>query len=223
MTPIASRKTPIFAIALITCMLAAPTLLSAQPWQEGVHFERISGPESTGNGEVEVVEVFSYMCPACRMFQPFVAGWEEQLPEQVAFRRVPVAWRNWEPMARAYYTAEVLDIVEESHEALFVALHDRNQQFGDMRDLGRFYSQFGVEAERFESTARSFPVESKVRMGNAAVGKWQVRSTPTLVVNGKYRISPRRDGGTYEEMLRVADYLIEQELAEAGQTSAAVE
>lgn len=222
MTNTHNPKFPVALIALLACMLVASGSLLAQPWQEGVHFERISGPESTRDGNIEVVEAFSYMCPACRMFQPFVSSWEEQLPEEVSFRRVPVAWRNWETLARAYYTAEVLDIVEESHEAVFVALHDRNQQFGSMADLARFYSQFGVEADRFESTAGSFPVESKIRMGNATVGRWQVRSTPTLVINGKYRVSPRR-GGTYEEMLRVADHLIELELAAAGQNRQDVE
>lgn len=213
----------IAGLTLTAAMISLPAATQAQQWQEGVHFERIAGPESNRSDDVEVVEVFSYMCPACRAFQPLVSRWEEQLPEQVNFRRAPVAWRNWEPMARAYYTAEVLDIVEQSHEALFEALHDRNQQFRNMADLAKFYSQFGVEADRFESTAGSFPVESKLRMGNAAIGKWQVRSTPTLVVNGKYRVSPRRNGGTYEEMLRVADHLIEQELNGVAGASASSE
>ncbi len=221
MIQISFRKLLMIAgLSLAAALLSLPAVLQAQQWQEGVHFERITGPESNSSDGVEVVEVFSYLCPACYMFQPFVSSWEEQLPEQVTFRRAPVAWRNWEPMARAYYTAEVLDIVEDSHEALFSALHDRNQQFRNMRDLGEFYSQFGIGAERFESTARSFPVESKMRMGNATIGKWQVRSTPSLVINGKYRVSPRR-GSTYEEMLRVADHLIDQELN--GATSASTE
>ena len=48
-------------------------------------------------------------------------------------------------------------------------------------------------------------------MGNASIGRWGVRSTPTLVINGKYRVGPRR-GGTFDEMLEVADWLIAREL-----------
>jgi len=190
----------------------------AQQFEEGKHYERISGPDVPDNdGTVEVVEVFSYMCPHCRTFQPHVGRWHEQLPGNVEFSRMPVSFnRSWEPFARAYYTANVLDILDESHEALFTALHDERKPIRSMDDLAEFHAQFDVEAEEFESTAASFPVESRMRMGNAAIGKWQVRSTPTLVINGKYRVSPRR-GGSFEEMLEVADMLIERELEAAGQ------
>ena len=164
---------------------------------------------------VEVVEVFSYMCPHCRTFQPYVGPWHENLPENVEFSGMPVSFSpSWEAFARAYYTAEVLGILDESHNALFAALHDERQPIRTMDDLAEFHTQFGVSAEEFKSTAASFPVESRMRMGNASIGKWQVRSTPTLVINGKYRVGPRR-GGTFEELLQVADMLIARELEAA--------
>ncbi|MCA1779037.1 MAG: thiol:disulfide interchange protein DsbA/DsbL, partial [Xanthomonadaceae bacterium] len=170
---------------------------------------RISGPNPGSNGDgVEVVEVFSYMCPHCRSFQPYVSRWEEALPEQVTFRRVPVSFnRSWEPFARAYYTAELLDVLDESHETVFVALHDERKQFRSMSELAQLYEQHGIEPAQFESTAKSFPVESRMRTGNAEIGKWQVRSTPTLVIDGTWRVSPRR-GSTFDEMLEIADYVL---------------
>lgn len=206
------------AAALIaTAAIAGPA--NAQQFEEGVHYERISGPDvADTDGTVEVVEVFSYMCPHCRTFQPYVGPWHEELPENVEFSRMPVSFsRSWEPFARAYYTAEVLGILDQSHETLFAALHDERQPIRTMDDLAEFHAQFDVDADEFESTAGSFPVESRMRMGNASIGKWQIRSTPTLVINGKYRVSPRQ-GGTFEEMLAVADMLIARELEAAGQT-----
>ncbi len=191
----------------------------AQQFEEGTHYERISGPDvPDSDGTVEVVEVFSYMCGACNNFQAYVGPWEEELPENVTFSRMPVSFNpSWEPAARAYYTAEVLDIVDQSHNALFAALHDERQPLRSIEDMAEFHAQFDdVTAEEFESTAGSFPVESRMRTSNASVGKWQIRATPTIVVNGKYRVSPRR-GGTYDEVLQVADMLIERELEAAGQ------
>lgn len=204
-------------LLILAAAFAAAGSLQAQPFEEGVHYERISGPDvADSDGTVEVVEVFSYMCPHCRNFQPFVSPWEEQLPEQVEFSRVPVSFnRSWEPFARAYYTAEVLNILDQSHEKFFAALHDERKPIRSLGDIAEFHAQFGVDAGKFESTAKSFPVESRMRMGNAQIGKWQVRSTPTLVINGKWRVSPRR-GGTFDEMLEVADHLIERELESAG-------
>ncbi len=186
----------------------------AQPFQEGVHFERIVGPElGASTDPIEVVEFFSYLCPHCRNFEPFISAWEKRLPEEVSFRRIPVVFqRSWEPFARAYYTAEALDVLDPAHEALFVALHDQNRQFRSFDELAEFYDQFGIEPEVFRNTSASFAVDSKMRQSGANLAKWQVRSTPTIVISGRWRVSPRR-GGSFEEMLAVIDYLIEQELA----------
>jgi thiol:disulfide interchange protein DsbA len=200
----------------------ALTVSAHAQFQEGTHYDVIEGPSAADDGVVEVVEVFSYMCPHCRNFQPYVTPWEKDLPEGVTFRRVPVSFnRSWETFARAYFTADVLDITGESHDALFAALHDERKMFRTMDDLAEFHSQFGVDADQFESTAESFPVVSAMRKSVADLGKWGVRSTPTLVIDGKYRVSPRR-GGTFEEMLDVADYLIERERTHAA-TAAVVD
>ncbi|MGK7295000.1 MAG: thiol:disulfide interchange protein DsbA/DsbL [Candidatus Wenzhouxiangella sp. M2_3B_020] len=219
-----TNQFPLFTIlaAFVVSMAAWAMPVQAQQYEEGTHYERITGPDvSDSDGTIEVVEAFSYMCPHCKNFQPHVSEWHENLPESVEFSRAPVVFRpSWEPYARAYYTAEVLGILDESHDAVFTALHEERRQLRDLEDLAEFHAQFGVDAEEFESTAESFPVESRLRMGNSRLGKWQVRSTPMLIINGKWRVSPRR-GGTFEEMLDVADYLIarEQEAADADAAS----
>jgi len=212
MTRTSKLLTAAFAIAAMT------GAAQAQQFQEGTHYERISGPDVPDtDGAIEVVEIFSYTCPHCKTFEAHLGPWHEQLPENVEFSRVPIPLgRGGEPYVRAYYAAEVLGILDESHEALFQALHDERRPIRTVEDLAEFHAQFGVEAEEFESTAESFPVATRMRMGNASAGKWQVRSTPTLVINGKYRVNPRR-GGSFEEMLQVADMLIELELEAAEQ------
>ncbi|GAB4175248.1 MAG: thiol:disulfide interchange protein DsbA/DsbL [Wenzhouxiangellaceae bacterium] len=222
------RSIPISLSFLGAALLAVSwmPLAAAQdaPFQEGTHYEVIDRPPVDDDTDVvEVVEVFSYMCPHCANFEPHVEPWSHRLPEGVQFRRVPVSFnRSWEPFARAYYTAEVLGILDQSHPALFKALHQERKALRGIDDLAGFHAQFGVDADRFKSTAQSFAVESMLRMGNASIARWQVRSTPTLVIDGKYRVSPRR-GGTFEEMLAVADWLIERELAgkQSHQTEAA--
>jgi len=210
----------IFALAILAFGLAASLPAHAQ-FQEGTHYERIDGPGAADDDVIEVVEVFSYMCPHCRNFQPYVGAWEKDLPEGVTFRRIPVSFnRSWEPFARAYVTADVLDITDESHEALFTAIHDERRPFRTLEDLAEFHSQFGIDADRFESTAGSFPVEAAMRKGVADLGKWGIRSTPTLVIDGKWRVSPRR-GSTFEELLEVADFLIERERADVATAESA--
>jgi len=211
-------KTLFIASALAALITTVP--VAAQPFEEGTHYERIPGPDvPDADGVIEVVEIFSYTCPHCKTFESYLEPWTGELPDHVEFRRVPIPLgRGGEPFVRAYYTAEILDILEQSHQALFTALHDERRPIRTLDDLAEFHAQFGVEASEFESTAASFPVDSRMRMGNASAGKWGVRSTPTVVVNGKWRIGPRR-GGTFDEMLDVVDHLIAQELEAAESAS----
>ncbi len=207
-------QTLIIAIALAALTLALP--VAAQQFQEGTHYERIPGPDvADSDGIIEVVEIFSYTCPHCKNFQTYLGPWHEGLAEDVEFSRISI---GPEPLVRSYYTAEVLGIIDQSHDALFSALHDERQPFRSFEDLAEFHARFDVDQGEFESTADSFPVESRMRMGNASAGKWRVRSTPAVVVNGKWRISPRRGGG-FEEMLEVTDYLIEREREAAASAS----
>ncbi len=202
---------------VLTLILAVITSPAWSQFEEGMHYERIEGPpiDSTAD-HVEVVEVFSYLCPHCSTFQPYVGPWEKDLPESTSFRRVPVSFNpSWRAFAQAYYTAEVLGILDQSHEALFTALHTNRRPIRSMADLADFHAGFDVDADRFESTAESFAVQSRMRSGDADLAKWGVRSTPTLVINNKYRVSPRR-GGSFEEVLAIADFLIAQELADIG-------
>lgn len=196
--------------------LLAVTGAQAQ-YEEGTHFERIAGPDAgeRDDGKVEVVEAFGYPCPACRNFLPLILSWEEHKPEHVEFRRLPVALgRGWDLFARGYYTAQVLDVEPEAHEALFRALHDENRQIRSIDDLAEFYSEFGVEAEEFSDSAKSFAVDSRMRQNANDVRRWGVRSTPTMIVNGKWRVLTQ-GAGTYEELLEVVDFLVEKERASA--------
>ena len=200
-----------------TALLLNAGAASAQPalFEEGLHYERIDGPPiDTTDDVVEVVEVFSYLCPHCSTFQPFVGPWEKDLPENTTFRRVPVSFNpSWRAFARAYYTAEILGVLDQSHEAMFDALHTERRPIRSESDLAEFHAEFEITEEEFEATSESFAVQQRMRVGDADIAKWGVRSTPTLIINNEWRVSPRR-GGTFDEVLAIADYLIQRELAE---------
>ena len=63
---------------------------------EGTHYVRLSTPVPTvaEAGKIEVIEFFWYGCPHCNAFEPSLEAWVKKLPADVAFRRVPVAFRE---------------------------------------------------------------------------------------------------------------------------------
>lgn len=183
----------------------------AQPFVEGEHYYAIGSPVTAPEDRVEVIEAFAYPCPACRNFHPFISSWEERKADYVDFRRMPVGLQQgWDLFARAYYTAEVLGIEGETHEAVFKALHDERRRIRNFEDIAGIYADFDVTAEEFVSTSQSFAVDARMRRNRSELTRFGVRQTPTMVVQGKWRVIPGAFS-SYDEMLAAIDYLVERE------------
>lgn len=191
---------------------AAPT----RDWQLGADYFLIDPrmPTTTGD-KVEVVEVFSYACPHCAHFQPTMDELKAKLPANVQIVLLPAVFNpQWEPFARAFYTARSLGVLDKTHNALFEALHTQHQPLYSIDALAGFYSNYGVEQKSFLGTANSFIIDSQIANGNRLVAAYGIGSTPTLVINGKYRVemSPEKKIGP-SEALEIALMLIKQEAA----------
>jgi len=183
----------------------------------GVDYVEIKGgqPYRPLDGKVEVVEVFGYVCPACAAFHTLVSPWEAKLPADVRFTYVPAPFGpEWIPYAKGFYVAESLGLVEKSHDALIRAIHVQQSMPGegdkpDEAAIAKFYAQYGADPKSFLSTMNSFAIDAKVNRGKQFMIRSGVGSTPTIVVNGKYRV----EGRSLQDKLRIADALIAQERA----------
>lgn len=213
-----NRTLLISLMALIASMtLSAP--IAAENYVEGVHYEAIDIPVKTGfEGEqplkVEVVEVFSYMCIHCYSFDPLLKLWEQNKAEQAVFNRLPAVFSaDWELMARAFYTAEILDVSEQMHEPLFEAIHKQPKNLRDEDIMAALFLEHAeIPAAEFTESFNSFFVRSRVMQARAKGRAYGITGVPVMIVNGKYRVGGRM-AGSNEAMLDVVDFLVRQELA----------
>ena len=213
-----NRTLLISLMALIASMtLSAP--IAAENYVEGVHYEAIDLPVKTGlEGEqplkVEVVEVFSYMCIHCYSFDPLLKLWEQNKAEQAVFNRLPAVFSaDWELMARAFYTAEILDVSEQMHEPLFEAIHKQPKNLRDEDIMAALFLEHAeIPAAEFTESFNSFFVRSRVMQARAKGRAYGITGVPVMIVNGKYRVGGRM-AGSNEAMLDVVDFLVRRELA----------
>ena len=188
---------------------------------EGTDYVTIKGgePWKPLDGKIEVVEVFGYVCPACAAFDPLVSAWKAKLPADVRFSYVPAPFGpEWNPYAKAFYVAESMGLVKRSHDALINAIHAQNTMPGegdgpDEQKIANFYAAYGADPAQFLAAMNSFAVSSKVNRGKQFMLRSGVESTPTLVIDGKYRIT---GGRSWEDTLRFAYNLIAKERAAMG-------
>jgi thiol:disulfide interchange protein DsbA len=217
--------TPFRAFLLMCVTAVVSSVALAQPYQEGQHYDAIDAASNMPDDKVVVTEAFAYPCPACRNFLPVITAWAEQAPDYVEVQKLPVALRpSWAPFARAYYTAQVMDLGPEAHEKTFKALHDERQRITSMEDIGKLYEEFGVDAGEFVEMSESFAVESQMGRNRTEVRRFGIRGTPSVIVQGKYRMKLRAFD-SYQEMMRAVDVLVAREaealgLTASGETSA---
>jgi len=178
------------AAAAPAAQAPAASTAPAHEWQLGADYMLIDPrvPTTTGD-KIEVVEVFSYACPHCAHFQPAMDELKTKLPANAQLVLVPAVFNpTWEPFARAFYTAKAMGVLDKTHQALFDALHRDHLPLNDIQSLAGFYANQGVNAASFTSTASSFVVDSQLARASQLVRDYGVSGTPTLIVNGKYRV-----------------------------------
>ena len=203
-------------IALSLLFGSQLAMAQLEPYQEGVHYFKIGQvPADTGSDTVEVTELFSYGCSHCNTFEPYLESWNQSKPENVTYNRIAVAFgrRAWEMMARAYITAEMLGIEDESHIAMMDAIWKERKQFRTVDELADFYTQFGIERSAFLANYQSFAADSQLRKSQRDVQLFGITGTPSMVVNRKYRVTSSKDVGDFNTMLDVVDFLVSKESA----------
>ncbi|TVP54610.1 MAG: thiol:disulfide interchange protein DsbA/DsbL [Halomonadaceae bacterium] len=189
-----------------------PFTAVANDFQEGTHYERLPSSVGTENRDkIEVAEVFWYGCPACHSMQPLITPWAETLAEDVALVHLPAALRgDWEVHAQAFYTARSLGVVDQVHSDLFQALAGERQRLNSKDQMARFFADRGVDEDEFRKAWGSFSVNSMMQRASSRIRGARVTGTPSLIVNGKYLVTVR-GAGSQENMLAIADHLIEKE------------
>lgn len=181
----------------------------------GTDYVEIRGgqPYAPLEGKVEVVEVFAYWCGACAQFDPLVSAWSKRQPADVRFSYVPAVFSDQDNFPRAFFAAETAGVLPRTHTALFSAIHlERSlRQNAGIDDIAAFYGKQGVDAAQMKSTMQSFAINAKLNRAKQFAMRSGIDQTPTLVVNGRYRIR----GRSHEDTLRIADQLIARERAAA--------
>jgi thiol:disulfide interchange protein DsbA len=218
-------------LTLLRALTAAVVLMSSvgvvaqEQYEEGVHYELIEPAIHTGvSDRVVVTEFFSYGCGHCYNFEPLLESFDARLPDGVMLQRTPVIWNNnpgMKLLAKTYYAVEVLDVFEPVHGAVFNAIHRQRKRLSSPEAVKAVFVENGVSDSDFDRAFGSFGIDSMVRQAAARTEGARINGTPSLMVNGKYRIDTRQ-AGSQANMLKIAAFLADKELARlAGAAGAA--
>lgn len=201
---------------LITGLLAFGTALpahaatpAAAPLVQGTDYEILRGAQpwqTPKKDEVEVVEVYAWWCSHCAHFAPMLSAWASRQPTSVRVVYLPSDPES--PGAAAAFAAQRAGLFPRVHPAMFRAIHDDHTM--PMRpsaaEYAAFMAPFGSTPDKLLALMASPEVATDLGHNRAFVVAAQVDSTPTVIVNGKYKVL----GSSYEDELSILDRLIAQ-------------
>jgi thiol:disulfide interchange protein DsbA len=130
---------------------------------------------------------------------------------------------------RAYFAAQALGIAERTHQLMYDAVWKTGELATtdyptnrlkspqpSIEQAAQAYARWtGVKAADFLATARSFSVEVRMRGTDEQVLAMQVPGTPTLVVDGRYRIAENKIAealrtGSPDQLIPLVRFLLEK-------------
>lgn len=176
------------AVALI----AGTAFASPTDPKNGAEYTTLSTPQPVPAGKkVEVIEFFMYHCPACNSMEPTLNQWVKKQGENIVLRRVHLPYSGpADPEARLYLTLEAMGKLDEMHGKVFHAVHVERKRLNKDDAIIDWVSKNGIDREKFLDAWNSFGVTTKLRRLNQVVASYQVDSTPTFIIDGKYSLSP---------------------------------
>jgi thiol:disulfide interchange protein DsbA len=158
---------------------------------------------------------------------------KESLPANVVVDYVPASFNpgeDWPMFQLAYCTALVLGVADKTHDAMFDAVWGTGElgitdpatgrlkeHMPTIEDAARFYEKHaGIPTATFLGAggAKSFAVNTKLGIDEELVRAYGVDSTPTIVVNGKYRTQMRAVQSS-DQLIALVNWLVAKESKQA--------
>ncbi len=214
-------------IALAALILASQT--QAAGWEAGRHYTVLAQPQRTNvpAGKVEVLEVFSYGCPACDNFEPHMKRIKAALPANAHVVYLHASWNKaeaWPLFQRSYITAQSLGVADRAHQEMYKAIWQTGElgvvdkatgrlktRLPTIEQVAKFYERVtGVKAADFVNASKSFGVDMKVNQSDAQILAMRITGTPSIVVNGKYVLNSE-NLPTIEDYIAVIKFLVAKE------------
>jgi thiol:disulfide interchange protein DsbA len=199
------------AISLIACQGDT----SAQTPLKDSNYTVLNAPLDVSTGDkIEVSELFWYGCSHCFGLEPKVEQWKKDIPENAEFVKVPAIFsKRWEFHGKAFYTMEVLGVLDQANDAFFHQIHVSRKPINQLSDLITFLAKYGKTADEVTSAFNSFAVDTKLRNAKIITAKSTANGVPAFLVDGKYHTSVKLAGST-DNLFNVINQLVDKAAAE---------
>lgn len=171
-----------------------------------------------------VIVFFKFGCPACRIFHPALTEWGKTLPKDISFQFSPVIepgdGKNVSDETlfglQSFWVAEKIGTKAQRDGFAFDAYSlVQDERAGADRD--RWFDALLAQGLKSKNIVSAW--KSELELGDARVLRqfhYRPTTTPTLVICGKWMISPESANGDQELFAQLANGLVSRCIDERG-------
>ena len=193
-----TRVLKIISTLAATLLLVASYPSFSAKFEAGKHYTVVAEKKTS---TPELTEYFSYYCPSCRAYEPYLEGFKKVIPEKAKFNKIHVDFMGHTSpeiqfmLGKALIVAEKLNVNSEFTTAVFKYLQTDREIISNQKDIHDIFVSIGGNGKKFDQGMKSFSVigqakKEKQIQDNLSKNS-QLTSVPTMVVNGKYMIDSK--------------------------------
>jgi len=201
-----------FLQILALSLLSFVGLAAELPIEQGKDYKLVKARNLTNSTTTkgEIVEFFSYGCPACYHLEPILEEWLVQKSKTVEFKRVPVVFHSgWDVYAKAYYIVSAMGLEAKLSPKLFAAVQEQNLNLTHKKALAAFLAQEGISEQDFQNAYdNSLALTLKLKQGDELMKQYGIMEIPAFVVNGRFYTNAAMAKGDPQRLLQILDFLL---------------
>lgn len=196
--------------------------LNAPAWAatEGVDYEVLpKAIPQLQKDKVEVLEFFAYTCIHCKNLDPIILKHSKTFAKDTYFRTEHVVWDPHSHLNLARLSAAVNESGEKyrANPAIFNAMFNDNKiDLNDPATTAQWLAtQTSFNGKKVLDAYNSFSNQAQAKQMADYTEEYQIQSTPTIIVGGKYQVKFDKNKG-FEAGMVTVDELIAKVRQEKG-------
>ncbi|WP_094752682.1 thiol:disulfide interchange protein DsbA/DsbL [Psychromonas sp. CD1] len=192
--------------ALFLGLILLPLSVQATEFEEGVNYDIVN---QTTTKKPEVLEFFSYYCPHCFKFKPFIETLRKSLDKDIPINTNHVNFLGQgmgEQLTRALAAAQMLNVEDKVSNLIFEQIQNERRPINGEEDILTIFEKAGISNKEAKGALESFSVIGIASQMKRNTETFNIRAVPTIIVNGKYQVNTASVNNT-QELIDLITYL----------------
>jgi len=164
-------------------------------------------------GKVKITEFLKFNCGHCYSLNSQLPALKKKYGDRLEITYKPMLWRSvpkdlpFKKSMEAYILAERMGKGEEMKDALFKAMFVENRDITSELQLGEIGKSVGL-GDEFVTALKNGDATVEADANIKLAESFQVDETPTIIINGNYKVTPSMTNEDATQMANNVDTII---------------